>query len=353
MSETLSLKQIAPNSNSTPNFATAEVSSLFSNYSQPASGTLTDAQTEALVKGGVATAIANAQAVFNNDPTISGLFNNNLAIGSNGSYQGSSSSKTEVIGNFSVGANQNFSFDFSAKLKLAEKDLEKSKKEYNEAHGQASFLLLDTSDFNKPKVLDYFGMSGDLISSKDIHKLKFSASKNVKLKDKNKDPHIESNNGTDLLTGDAIGTYQQTFKSNTNLTLVELDSSAVQVLGDPLIANQASTNGTKGHDILIGGSGNQVIKGDKDPDFFVFTNGNGLQKGELDVIKDFKVGEDKIKFQGGGSNINGSDWWQTKVAQGQITDTKDGALLNADSGGQILLSGVKLNQLSPNNFIFA
>lgn len=229
MAETLSLKQIAPSYNSTPNFATAEVCSVFSNYSKPASGTLTDAQTEALVKGGVATAIANAQAVFNNDQTFSALFNNSLAIGSNGAYQGSSSSKTEVIGNFSVGANQNFSFDFSANLKLAEKDLEKSKNEYNEAHGQASFLLLDTSDFNQPKVLDYFGTSGDLISSKDIHKLIFSASKNVKLKDKNKHPNIESHNGTDLLTGDAIGTYQQTFKSNTNLTLVELDSSAVQV----------------------------------------------------------------------------------------------------------------------------
>ncbi|WP_313707689.1 M10 family metallopeptidase C-terminal domain-containing protein [Planktothrix agardhii] len=352
MTETLFLEQIAPSYTSTPNFATAEVSSIFSNYNQPASATLTDAQTEALVKDGVAAAIANALAVFNNDPTVSVLFNDSLAIGSNGSYQGSASSKTEVIANFSVGANQKFSFDFSANLKLAAKEIEKSKTEYNEAHGQASFLLLDTSNFNQPKVLDYFVMSGDLISSKDIHKLKFSSSKNVKLKNKNKHPNIESDNGTDLLTGDAIGTYQQTFKRNTNLTLVELDSSAVQVLGDPLIANQASINGTNSHDILIGGSGNQVIKGDKNTDLFVFTKGDGLQKGDLDVIKDFKVGEDKIEFRGEGSNINSSDWWQTGVAQGQITDTKDGALVNADSGGQILLSGVKLNQLSPNNFIF-
>jgi hypothetical protein len=352
MTETLFLEQIAPSYTSTPNFATAEVSSIFSNYNQPASATLTDAQTEALVKDGVAAAIANALAVFNNDPNFSVLFNDGLAIGSNGSYQGSSSSKTQVIANFSIGANQNFSFDFSANLKLAAKEIKKSKTEYNEAHGQASFLLLDTSDFNKPKVLDYFGMSGDLISSKNIDKLKFSTSKNVKLKDKNKDPNIKSDNGTDLLTGDAIGTYQRTFKGNTNLTLVELGSIAVQVLGDPLIANQASINGRNSHDILIGDSGNQVIQGNQNTDLFVFTKGDGLQKGDLDVIQDFKVGEDKIKFQGGGSNINSSDWWETGIAQGQITDTKDGALVNADSGGQILFSGVKLNQLSPNNFIF-
>ncbi|SKB15168.1 hypothetical protein PL11201_70015 [Planktothrix sp. PCC 11201] len=353
MAKTLFIEQTAPSYTSTPNFARVEVSSVFSNYNQPASTILTNAQTEALVKNGVATAIADALAVFNNDPNFSVLFNDGLAIGSTGSYQGSAGSKTEVIANFSIDANQNFSFDFSANLELAAKEIEKSKTEYNEAHGQASFLLLDTSDFNKPKVLDYFGLSGDLISSKNIHKLKFSASKNVKLKDKNKHPNIESDYGTDWLTGDAIGTYQQTFKRKTNLTLVELGSSAVQVSEDPLIANRASINGRKSHDILIGGSGNQVIQGDQNnTDLFVFTQGNGLQTGDLDVIKDFKVGEDKIKFQGEG-NINTSDWWQTKVAHGQITDTKDGALLNSDSGGKILLSGVKLNQLSANNFMFA
>ncbi|MGL5134724.1 MAG: hypothetical protein ACRC78_19510, partial [Planktothrix sp.] len=286
MTKTLFIEQTAPSYTSIPNFAKAEVSSVFSNYNQPASATLTNAQTEALVKDGVAAAIANALAVFNNDPNFSVLFNDGLAIGSNGSYQGSASSKTQVIANFSVGANQNFSFDFSANLTLAAKEIEKSKTEYNEAHGQASFLLLDTSDFNKPKVLDYFGMSGDLISSKNIDKLKFSGSKNVKLQDKNKDPNIEIDNGMDLLTGDAIGTYQRTFKSNTNLTLVELGSVAVQVLGDSLIANQASINGRNSHDILIGGSGNQLIQGDQNTDFFVFSNGDGLQKGDLDVIKD-------------------------------------------------------------------
>ncbi len=93
---------------------------------------------------------------------------------------------------------------------------------------------------------------------------------------------------------------------------------------------------------MTGGNGN---------DIFVFAKNQSLLAGERDVIKDFRVGQDKIEFQGWGS-LNAATWFTSMVSQGLITNTASGTLLTPNNDGQILFEGVSLGELSGSDFIF-
>jgi len=64
ISETRFLQPIVSTQDPNPNFVNATGSTVFTNYSQSPSGTLTDAQVETLAREGVATAIAEAGATI-------------------------------------------------------------------------------------------------------------------------------------------------------------------------------------------------------------------------------------------------------------------------------------------------
>ncbi len=394
-----------PNPN--PNFVTAQGNTIYFNYSQSPSGTLTNAQTETLVKGGVGVAIAEAQAIFfNNDPTFSSLFTDASVIGLDGQFTGSADSQTKVLASFAVGANQGFSFEFSADLALTAKEIENPKVEYNKAHSKTAFLVLDTTNINKPVVLDYFGLQGDLISSKKIGDLTLGSSRNVAINSRNKSSDIDGNNGSDFLNGSAVGTYQRNFIRNTNITVVEINISAVELAGDTLIGNLGKdfiygtiwndnligTNGAdkiyaslgddklygnKGNDILdagqgndwldggddndtlygglgndtlYGGSGNDVLVGGDGKDTFLFKRSDTLFRNDFDVIQDFQVGIDKIVLDDWGY-INTNTW----LKLGNITDTKDGAVIKLNSllnQETILVSGVTASQINSQSIFF-
>jgi serralysin len=151
-----------PSRNTNPNFVNAQGNTIYLNYSQSASATLTSAQADTLVKGGVGIAIAEAQAsFFNSDPTFSSLFTEAGAIGLDGQVTSSSNSATEVLASFTIGANQSFSFEFSTDLALTAKEIENPKVEYNKAQSKSAFVVLDTTNPNQPIVLDYFGLQGN------------------------------------------------------------------------------------------------------------------------------------------------------------------------------------------------
>jgi serralysin len=401
-SGTLFLQPTNTTFNPKPNFARSTGLAVFSNYSQ-ASAALTVAQAETLAKGGTAAAIAEAAAIFNNDPTFSVLFTDSTGIGLDGPFEGSADSNTKVVANFAVGANQNFSFDFSASLALTAKEIENPNTEYNEAKSKTAFMVLDTSDINKPKVLDYFGIRGKLISSKQIGELKLSGSKNVNILSQDQTNDVDGNNGQDSVTGKSIGTYQRTFKKDTNITLVEVNASAISFSGDTLIGNLGTDviygtidkdkligtdgadkmygslgndrlDGKDGNDILEGGSGNDRLTGDRGDDKlfggegddiligvrgsdilvggdgydqFVFKRGDRLNS-ELDVIRDFQVGTDKIVFQNWG-NPNPDQWFKEMLSLGNISDTKDGVVFKFDGGrseGTLLVAGVSSNVIN-------
>ncbi|KAB8333291.1 calcium-binding protein [Scytonema tolypothrichoides VB-61278] len=405
--ETVFLQPI--NTTPNPNFATATGLAVYSNYSQPSAGFLTGAQVDVLVRGGVAAAIGEAAAIFNNDPTFSVLFNDSTGVGLDGPYAGSSNSQTKVLASFAVKANQTFSFDFSADVALTAKEIENPNAEYNEAKSKTAFVVLDTKDPNKPKVLDYFGISGKLITSKKVGELKFGGSKNVNIATPNQTRDVDGNNGLDSVTGKYGGTYRQTFKEDTNITLVEVNATAVAFLGDTLIDNLGkdviygtieddklrgsnsankiygslgddSLDGNKGDDILEGGPGNDRLYGDEGDDKlsggsgddiliggrgsdvlvggdgydqFVF-KGSDSSKNDYDVIKDFQVGTDKLVFQNG-NNLSPDQWLKEMFTQGNITDTKDGVLFDFErrwTEGKLLLEGVSSNQINSQSIVF-
>ncbi|MEJ6484834.1 M10 family metallopeptidase C-terminal domain-containing protein [Nostoc punctiforme UO1] len=410
-SDTIFLQSTASSPNPNPNFANAQGFALFFNYSQASSGSLTDVQTDTLVKGGVAVAIADAQATFfNSEPTFSTLFTDDTGIGSEGAFVGSANSQTKVIANFAVGANQTFSFDFSADLSLSAKEIENRNIEYNQVQSKTTFLVLDTTNPDKPKILDYFGIRGNLISSKGIGDLRLGGSRNVSIINREQTSDINGNKGQDSLTANVIGRYQKKFKQNTNITIVEVNTSSLTFLGDTLINNLGSDvnygtirndsltgnncankiygslgndllkgrrgddileggqgndrlygdegndklHGGLGNDLLIGGTGNDVLVGGDGNDKFVFERCDSLLKGEFDIIQDFQVGIDKILFDGWG-NLNSEQWLSQMFSQGQITDTIDGVLFNFNTGitqGQLLLSGVTSDLITSDSIGF-
>ncbi len=338
-SQTLFLQPIVdPIPNPKPNFANAKGAAFYSNYSQKPSGTLTATQVKTLVQGGVAIAMAQAKAVFNNDPTYSLLFGDSTGIGLDGTFAGSAKSQMQVIASFQVGAKKTFSFDFSADLALTAKEIENSATEYNQAKGKIGFLVLDTKNPDKPKVLDYFGIQGKLISS-EIANSKSSNSGNVTIDNRLQTIDLDGDNDKDSIIVKTIGSYQKTFNDNTNITIVEMNATNIAFLGDTLINNLGSNviygtigkddiegsdradkiyaslgddnllgeegddileggqgndtlnggqgndklYGASGDDVLIGGGGNDVLVGGDGNDKFVFKRSYNLLKGEVDV----------------------------------------------------------------------
>jgi serralysin len=421
MANTLFLQPISPLDSANPNYASATGGAIFSQYSQAASGFLPTSETDTLVKSGVSAAIADADAVFSNDPNFSALFTESAVIAIGEASEGSSSTEAKVVANFSVAKNQTFSFDFATDLRLQAKEIEDRKAEYNWAQGKISFLVLETSDVKKPKVLDYFGMNGKLISSDRMGDLKFRYSQrqnHITLTERNQSTDIDGNNDNDAVTGSALGHYERKFNRDINITIVELNTSDTKFKQDALIGKLGSDvtygsiwndsiNGTQGankiyasmgndkihahggddiveaglgndwldggdkndrlygsdgddtliggpgDDTLVGGQGNDMIKGNSGKDLFLFKNDDSLLTGEFDVIKDFKADKGKIELKGWGT-INGSDLLAgNSTSPFQIGDTADGTLLTSSSGGKLLLEGVKVNQLKPENFLFS
>jgi serralysin len=298
-----------------------------------------------------------------------------------GSFEGSANSQTKVVANFDVAANQTFSFDFLADVNLIAKEIENRNTEYNQANLTSTFLVLDTTNINQPKVLDYFGVQGKLISSQKNSSLVSGGSRRFTITNRDKTVDIDGNNGFDKIIGEVAGTYSQKFKRNTNITIVEVTATAVEFAGDTLIGNLGKdvtygtiwndhltgTNGAdkiysslgddvikgnkgddileggKGNDTLFGGQGNDKLHGGWDDDVliggrgsdvlvggegfdkFIFSPVDNLFYGGSDVIQDFQVGIDKIVFQGWGSANSISNFID-------ITDTQDGVLFKFNIG---------------------
>jgi hypothetical protein len=410
-SETTFLQPIISDSTTNPNFASARGAAIGFNYNQTSSAALVEAQTQTLVQGGVALAIAEAQAIyFESEPAFSLLFTDAFTMGLDGTSQGSANSTTKVVASFKVSANQSFSFNFSADVALSAKEVENPNAEYNEAESKSTFLVLDTTDPTKPKVIDYVGIRGSLISSNQFGDLIYGGSRNFTISSYDKTSDIDGNNDTDSLTGKLIGSYQRTFTKETTITLVQIDASAAIAYGDDLINNLGEDviygsiendnlkgdngvdkiyaslgndrlDGRKGNDILEGGQGNDwldggedndqlyggsgqdvliggrggdVLVGGEDADIFFYQRGNSLRDGELDIIQDFQAGTDKIVFQGWG-NTNSATWFNQMLSQGNITNTNEGLLFNFNEGtnqGKILLAGLNSSMITAASIEF-
>ena len=381
----------------TPTYVNATSANVsFLNYSLPVKGSLTTAESNALVRGGVAAAIADSTAAFSHDPNYTELFGASSAtgVGTEDSYAGESNSKTKVISTFDVSRNHSLSFDFLTGLDIESKEIENPKAEYTKGRAMTSFLLLDTSR-PRARVVGYYGVRGKLISSRQIAEIRESPLKRLRGTISDVEvtaaKNVGGNDGVDFLSLGVSGRYQQTFRRDiSEITLVQITKSDIRFAGDTLIGNLGprvtygsvrrdrltgsrrddrmygslgddrlrgmggddilegglgndrlsghlgddKINGGEGDDIIDGGLGHNLLAGGEGADYFVV---NKLKAGRIDKILDFEVGIDKLQRLG---RSDRRTFFQNTI------DTSEGAQFTSGMGGKILFSGLSVDQLS-------
>ena len=121
------------------------------------------------------------------------------------------------------------------------------------------------------------------------------------------------------------------------------DALAGGPLGDQIrgrAGNDALT-GLAGHDQLSGGPGADTLTGGDGSDVFAFAPGDGQ-----DTVTDFRIGADTIDFR----DHDGFHAFDAVLAV--LSQTADGALIDAAGGDRILLTGVSASALSHDDFLF-
>lgn len=317
-SETVFLEPIGSTSNPNPNFAEATGSAQFFNYSQSSSGGLASTDFEVLVNGGMAVAITEADATFINDPAFTDLFSENAAVVEDGVSQIKSKSEAKVVANFNVAAGETFSFDFAADLDLSAKEIENPDAEYSLARSKTTFAILDISNgVDHPTLVDYFGLKGRLISSDHIGKLKSGSSGNISFTSFG-ESDVDGNNGVDSVTGFVTGDYERTFSSDTQLAVVEINTSVVKLREDNLLLFKSlgedvdygtiwkdNLKGSNGADKMYGSLGNDVLKGNKGDDILEGGQGKDRLKGNQ--------GDDKLHGGFGDDKLHGGSGDDTLI----------------------------------------
>ncbi|MGB3535872.1 MAG: hypothetical protein WBA13_20440 [Microcoleaceae cyanobacterium] len=298
---TIFLQPVNSGSNPNPNYANASGSATFFGYSHAATDSLNQAELNALVNGGVGAALVEASATFINDPAFTSLFTDTLVEALEEDFFGTSQANTEVRAEFSIGANETFSFNFTADLNLEAKEIEDDDKEYSKAKSKTTFVVLDISDPNNPDVLDYFGVNGEMISSKQIGDVKWGNSSNVTLNSDNEFLDIDGNNNEDFVNADGIGSYSRTFNQATDITVVQINESFTKLIADYLIDNLGNDvkYGTIGSDWLSGTSGGDKIYGSFGIDVLNGWGGNDTLEGG--------GGADLLYGFSGADKLNGGD----------------------------------------------
>ncbi len=153
--------------------------------------------------------------------------------------------------------------------------------------------------------------------------------------------------GIDLLKGGFAGDASD--DAYKGIEFVYGSSSDDKMFGDDgvnrLVGNAGDDllDGRGGNDYLLGGAGNDTMTGGNGQDVFVFEKaafGN-------DIITDFEAGAgrtDRIQLIGQGAG-------SFEELLSRAGDTGDGIILKLDSG-TIMLSGLKLEQLHSDDFLF-
>lgn len=207
-------------------FASSEGQFEFSGFSQSPSRVLTNAESNTFTLGQGGSAIANAQtyALFEKLPAQAFNFSSSVASGENKGYLGEVQSQTSVVGIFDVKANSDFSFDFAGNLNLLT-SIDNPSLENARASGDITFALLDTANNNN--ILEFFSLSGNLITKGDEDFIGYEKSDNVILK--NLVPVSSFDERQESVTASVEGFVKRSFASQTNLALIKVKKNKVTV----------------------------------------------------------------------------------------------------------------------------
>ncbi|MEM9925416.1 MAG: hypothetical protein AAF915_16960 [Cyanobacteria bacterium P01_D01_bin.50] len=206
-------------------FASSNSRVEFENFSQITTFEVifSDTDTLSLEKGGTVTAIANAEAVFLENPVSANNTNLSLAFGENQNYLGLAESLSAIRGNFDIEAGTKFSFDFLANLNL-QTSINNPPAENARTSGDISFLLFD---IEKNNVLDFFRLTGNLVTEGDNDFIALQKSDNVNLREVDSNRDFSGNQ--ESLMASVEGEYKRYFADETNLALIEVKRNRVAV----------------------------------------------------------------------------------------------------------------------------
>ena len=213
-----------------PSFAATLASSggklTITNFSQNPQNisTFSDTNTSAISQNGLTEANANAQADFTVDSSSSAALNSDsTTFGVGQEYQGNANSISQVLGNFFVAANQDFTLDFTADLELGT-SIDNPQFESANAIGSLALLAIDSTT---QAIYDSFSIFGNLNTQGDGDSLEYQSSQNITL----------TSNSTETIFGgtqesakaSVKGSLQNRFDSPTNLTLVAVTTNQASV----------------------------------------------------------------------------------------------------------------------------
>lgn len=300
-SETVFLSPISPVESSSPSMSSAAGTISLFNFNRKASKGWLPFEANVFVAGSNAVTNANVDSLLTHNKPFIDLTTDRFSKGDKGIYLSDSTISNSAITTFDVLANETLSFDFSTDIiDLKARGKENVEAFYNHTELTTAFLVLDSTDRSNPILLDSFVYDALLIPSEDVSEIDIEAGDGISLTDY--DGSTDANNNFSIADGFSLGTYEQLFEEDTQISIVALNLSSNYLF----------------EDAFIGNLGNDVIYGRVDNDFAL----RGTR------------GDDKIYASLGDDNVLGLRGNDT-IEGGLGDDKLDGSLGNdAIHGGK-------------------
>jgi Ca2+-binding RTX toxin-like protein len=244
-----------------------------------------------------------------------------------------------------VDARETFSFDFTSFLDV-EATTSNPNSEFAQALGESTFVLLNA---NTENIVDFFTVSGGVVTTENNDFFLLNHTDNVTLNTNESDFDFGSN--SEFISGLYQGSYEYTPNRQTDLVLVELNTSFVNLSGDFLINNLGNgvTYGTLNDDTINGNSSNNTIYASLGDDFVRGNDGNDTIEGGYgnDILRGNRgndrlggaLGDDELY---GGTNDDillggyGNDFLKGNWGNDTLNGEEGDDIVNGGEGDDIL-----------------
>ena len=347
------LSPVNPPSGQITNIAEASGTTVITNYSVESQGSsaLGNVNLSTLSDGTLALAVADINVVATSNPDTELISTSSQAFAQNGIYNALANSRGTVVGSFAVDAQETFSFDFTSFLDV-EATTSNPNSEFAQALGESTFVLLNA---NTENIVDFFTVSGGVVTTENNDFFLLNHTDNVTLNTNVSDFDFGSN--SEFISGLYRGSYEYTPNSQTDLVLVELNTSFVNLSGDFLInnlgngviygnLNDNTINGTTsndtiyaslgddfvrgndGNDTIEGGYGNDILRGNRgndrlggalgDDELYGGTNDDLLLGGYGNDLLEGSWGDDTLNGEEGNDIVNGGEGNDILYGDGDI-----------------------------------
>jgi hypothetical protein len=184
-------------------------------------------------KGSASFADGDANAFFTMIEPFAISETRSFARGQGNNFFGLADSQTEVLGNFLVDSNENFSFNFDGFLDISTSTESPTSGEATAA-AAISWLLIDTTQNSESKIVGFFDVFAqlDTLGNNDMFIFPQS-SDNVTLDFLNSDSNVGATENMEFISTEFAGSLNTSFPRPTSLTLLEIQNSFALVEKTP------------------------------------------------------------------------------------------------------------------------